>query len=200
MCAGDVALTQSRSAPPPSPCARLSRAPSTISGSDFQHGVCLPQDGPFVRHTRPRLRPTKTMRGSPRFLDASVSGRAVLSDPAAVSDHLASSGGLLLPSRFSTLSACGSSSHEAQSLHLRYGPSLALPTLSPCRYLHEPKARFPVGRLIPLAGAGIAPAGSARLTPGAPKKALMSRSMTQSNTQHLFRATPTASSADRPGR
>src|SRR5215470_889888 len=55
-------------------------------------------------------------------------------------------------------------SHEAQSLHLRYGPSVALPTLSPCRYLHEPKARFPVGRLIPLAGAGIAPAGSARIT------------------------------------
>src|SRR5262245_43476842 len=54
-------------------------------------------------------------------------------------------------------------SHEAQSLHLRYGPPLALPTLSPCRYLHEPKARFPVGRLIPLAEAGIAPAGSARL-------------------------------------
>src|SRR5207249_12151006 len=30
-------------------------------------------------------------------------------------------------------------------------------------YLHEPKARFQVERLIPLAWAGIAPAGSARL-------------------------------------
>jgi hypothetical protein len=68
----------------------------------------------------------------------------VLSDPAAVSDHLAMSGGILLPSRFSTLSARGSSSHEAQSLHLRYGLSVALPTLSSCRYLHQPKARFPV--------------------------------------------------------
>src|SRR5439155_21460285 len=54
--------------------------------------------------------------------------------------------------------------HEAQSLHLRYGPDVARPTLSPCRYLHAPKARFQVGRLIPLAWAGIAPAGSARLS------------------------------------
>ncbi len=36
------------------------------------------------------------------------------------------------------------STHEAQSLHLRYGLSVALPTLSSCRYLHQPKARFPV--------------------------------------------------------
>src|SRR6185295_2400391 len=48
-------------------------------------------------------------------------------------------------------------SHEAQSLHLRYGPPVALPTLSPCRYLHEPKARFPVGRLIPLPGRELHP-------------------------------------------
>jgi len=34
-------------------------------------------------------------------------------------------GDLLLPSRFSTLSACELSSHEAQSLHLRYGPFVA---------------------------------------------------------------------------
>jgi len=53
--------------------------------------------------------------------------------------------------------------NEAEPLHFRYGPRAALPTLSPCRYLHEPKARFPVGRLIPLAGAGISPAGSIRL-------------------------------------
>src|SRR6267378_7241000 len=49
------------------------------------------------------------------------------------------------------------SCHEAQSLHLRYGPDVALPTLSPCRYLHESKARFQVGRLIPLVWAGVAP-------------------------------------------
>src|SRR5713226_6589048 len=36
-------------------------------------------------------------------------------------------------------------SHEARSLPLQYGPDVALSTLSSCRYLHEPKTRFPVG-------------------------------------------------------
>jgi hypothetical protein len=71
---------------------------------------------------------------------------------------------LLLPSKYSTLSATGYCSHEAQSLHLRYGPSIALSTLNSCRYLHEPKTRFLVGRLIPLSRAGISPAGSAKLS------------------------------------
>src|SRR5712692_5198110 len=35
-----------------SPCARLSRAPSTTSGSDFHDSVGLPMDGPFSRPTR----------------------------------------------------------------------------------------------------------------------------------------------------
>jgi hypothetical protein len=43
-------------------------------------------------------------------------------------------------------------SHEAQSLHARYGLVIALSTFSPCRYLNEPKTRFPVGRLFPLPG------------------------------------------------
>src|SRR5258708_275292 len=41
--------------------------------------------------------------------------------------------------------------------------SSLVPTLNSCRCLHEPKARFPVGRLVPLSGAGISPAGSIRL-------------------------------------
>lgn len=90
--------------------------------------------------------------GSPRFRDASFSVRAVLSDPAGVSSPLAFCGSLLVPSKFSTLSASGLSSNEAQSLHLRYGLDVALPTLSPCCCLHEPKARFQVRRLIPLPG------------------------------------------------
>jgi hypothetical protein len=102
--------------------------------------------------------------GSPRCHDASISVRAVLLDPAGVSNSLAFCGSLLVPSKFSTLSASVCSCHEAQSLHLRYGPYFALPTLSPCRYLHEPKARFQAGRLIPLTWAGISPAGSARLS------------------------------------
>ena len=42
--------------------------------------------------------------------------------------------------------------HEAQSLYLRYGLDIALSTLNSCRYLHEPKTRFPVGRLVPFPG------------------------------------------------
>jgi len=42
--------------------------------------------------------------------------------------------------------------YEAEPLHKRYGPRVALPTLSSCRYLHKPKARFPVGWLCPLPG------------------------------------------------
>jgi hypothetical protein len=41
--------------------------------------------------------------------------------------------------------------------------SSLVPTLNSCRCLHEPKARFPVGRLVPLSEAGISPAGSIRL-------------------------------------
>src|SRR6516162_1359553 len=144
-----------------SPCARLSRAPSTTSGSDFHDGIDVPMDGPFSSSTRPVA--GQDRRGSPRFRDASFSARAVLSDPAGVSDSLARFGSLLVPSKYSTLSASGLSSHGAPSLHLRYGPDVARPTLNSCRYLHESKARFRVGRLVPLARAGIAPAGSARL-------------------------------------
>src|SRR5713101_1347304 len=144
-----------------SPCARLSRAPSTTSGSDFHNSVGLPMDGPFSRPTRFHA---QDRRGSPRFRDASVSARAVLSDPAGVSSPLARFGSLLAPSKFSTLSASGCSCHEAQSLHLRYGLDIALSTLNSCRHLHEPKTRFPVGWLIPLSGAGISPAESAGLS------------------------------------
>ncbi len=90
--------------------------------------------------------------GPPRCHDASVSVHAVLLDPAGVSSDHRRCGRLLLPSRFSTLSASGYSCHEAQSLHLRYGLDLALSTLNSCRHLHEPKTRFPVGRLFPFPG------------------------------------------------
>jgi len=76
----------------------------------------------------------------------------VLLDPAGVSNDHRPCGRLLLPSRFSTLSASGYSCHEAQSLHLRYGLDIALSTLNSCRHLHESKTRFPVGRLIPFPG------------------------------------------------
>src|SRR5215813_10570630 len=88
-----------------SPCARLSRAPSTTSGSDFHHDIGLLVDGPFGRPTRPLT--GQDRGGSPRFRDTSFSVRAVLSDPARVSDSLARRGSLLLPSKFSPLSAFG---------------------------------------------------------------------------------------------
>jgi len=47
--------------------------------------------------------------------------------------------------------------HEAQSLHLRYGLDIALSTLNSCCHLHEPKTRFPVGRLFPLPGRELHP-------------------------------------------
>jgi hypothetical protein len=42
--------------------------------------------------------------------------------------------------------------------------SSLVPTLNPCRCLHESKVRFSVGRLIPLSEAGISPAESVRLS------------------------------------
>ena len=42
--------------------------------------------------------------------------------------------------------------NEAQSLHLRYGLSVALSTLNPCRYLHVLKTRFLVSWLYSFQG------------------------------------------------
>ncbi len=83
--------SQSSSAPPlPHECTRLSRARSTISRSDFALQR-LPFSGVshIVRHTRSALTTDQDRSGSPRSLDASFFERAVHSDPAAVSGHLA---------------------------------------------------------------------------------------------------------------
>ena len=89
--------------------------------------------------------------GSPRCHDASFSVHAVLLDPAGVSDDHR-----LLRSptvAFQIFDPVGlRMCHEAQSLYLRYGLDIALSTLNSCRYLHEPKTRFPVGRLVPFPG------------------------------------------------
>ena len=52
----------------------------------------------IVRHTRRASATHRDHSGPLRFLDASFSERAVRSDPAAVSSHLAFDGDLLLPS------------------------------------------------------------------------------------------------------
>jgi hypothetical protein len=54
--------------------------------------------------------------------------------------------------------------HEAQSLHLRYGLDIALSTLNSCRYLHEPKTRFPVRWLVPFPGREFHPLEAPGLT------------------------------------
>jgi len=75
-----------------------------MSESDSHRRFGSPMDGPSSRPTPPC---GEDNDGSPRSLDASFSLRAVLSDPAGVSSGLASIGRLLLPSRFTTLSAPG---------------------------------------------------------------------------------------------
>jgi hypothetical protein len=104
-----------------------------------------------VLDTLPRL------LGISQVPNTSFSRPAVLSDPAEVSGSLASNGHLLLPSRHKTLSALGSRLHEAQSLHLRYGRTVAPPTLSQQRYRLPAQGWIPVGWLA-LIGAGISPA------------------------------------------
>lgn len=95
--------------------------------------------------------------GSPRFLDASFSIRAMLSDPAEVSSNHRRFYRLLTIA-FQVFDLVGPRScNEALSLHLRYGPNVALSTLSPCRYLHAPKTRFLVSWLCSFQGRELHP-------------------------------------------
>jgi hypothetical protein len=148
--------------PAASPWTRLSRAPSPTSGSDFHRRLCSPLVGPVRRHPRPSRLAAKTTVDLPGSSTLPFPSVPCSSTPPESPATFAPSGGLLWPSKFSTLSAPGWS-HEAASLHWRDGPDVARSTLSPCRGLHAPTTRFPVGRLVPLAGAGISPARSARL-------------------------------------
>src|SRR5664280_1450716 len=103
------------------------------------------------------LQPNQDDGGPPRCHDASISVHAVLSDPAGVSsDHRLSRSPTVA---FQIFDPVGPrlSCHEAQSLHLRYGLHIALSTLNSCRYLHESKTRFPVGRLFPFPGRELHP-------------------------------------------
>jgi hypothetical protein len=152
--AGDVSLKPVFICFAASPCTRLSRARSTTSESDFALQR-LPFSGVshIVRHTRPTLGADRDRSGSPRSLDAFVSERAVLPDPAAVSGHLALRGvptGACQP-----LLRCRPADKyltRLNSFTLRYGSRVALSTLSPVRYLPRPKTRFPVRRLHLLSG------------------------------------------------
>ena len=122
--------------------AAFPRSEYRMGESDFHHRVRFPMDGPFSRRTRLNSRSTKTT--------VDLSGPSMLPFPSVPCSQtppqspapFACCGSLMLPSRYSTLSACGSQYNEAQSLHLRYGLLFALPTLNSFRYLDESKARF----------------------------------------------------------
>ena len=99
----------------------------------------------------------------PGSSDASVSTRAVPLDPAGLPVALPVAATFPWPSTCSSVSASGHLSRGSfgfTCVTARVSPCLRF---SPCRYLHEPKTRFPV-RWLALAGAGIAPAGSAGLS------------------------------------
>src|SRR3984885_4714461 len=77
---------------------------------------------------------------------------------------IASCGDLLLPSsQYDTVALRVTINTRLNRFTCVTARSSLVPTLSSCRCLHEPKARFPVGRLVPLSEAGISPAGSIRL-------------------------------------
>jgi hypothetical protein len=74
--------------------------------SDFHRSICSPMDGPFSRHTRFGGRLAKTtvdLSGSMTLPSLNVPRSQT---PSQSPITIASCGDLLLPSRFSTLSAC----------------------------------------------------------------------------------------------
>ena len=167
--------------PAASPCTWLSHAPSTISGSDFHHSICVPSVFPSVGILGREVGSTKTVMDLPGSSTLPFLPCRALR-PRRGSSSLAVHG--CLPDAFQIFDPVGPrvagkpASHEAQSLHLRYGPDIALPTLNPCRCLHEPKARFPVERLHSLPGRESHPLEAPGF-PGAPKKDTMSASRIQ---------------------
>ena len=98
--------TSNSTCPAASPCTRLSRAPSTTNGSDFHRRLCVPQDGPFGQHTQ-SIQQTKTAVDLPGAMTLPFLSMPCSQTPPESPVTIAFSGHLLLPSRFSTLSASG---------------------------------------------------------------------------------------------
>jgi len=90
------------------------------------------------------LCPLQRPRRASQVPRRSFSDHAVLSDPAGVSGNLALPVAYCSLPGFTPCRPPGLISHEAQSLHFRYGLVVALSTLDPRHCRHRPKARFPV--------------------------------------------------------
>jgi len=146
-----------------SPCVRLSRTRSTTSESDFAPWR-LPFSGmiPIVRHTRPALCAGQDHSGSPRSLDASFSERAVLTDPAAVSGHLAVYG--VPTSACQPLRCCRPAVKYLTRLNrFTFVTARASLCLRLVRFVtSRTQDSIPGEAAAPLIGAGISPAGNTR--------------------------------------
>ena len=150
MSAGDVSRKSAFICFAASPCAQLSCALSTTSESDFHCSVCLSQEC--------SIRPAYSARFPPRAeTTVDLSGSSMLPFPNVPCS-------LTPPQSPVTIASCGDlllPSSQYDSVGLRFtiitwlnrftcvtARSSLVPTLNSCRCLHEPKARFPVGRLV----------------------------------------------------
>src|SRR5215469_11538459 len=137
--------------------------------SEYYQRIRLPlQHLPFsgsihiVRHTRSALSADRDHSGSPRSLGASLSERAVLSDPAAVSGHLATCGvptGACQPLRY-----CRPAVKYLTRLNsFTFVTARASLCLRLVRFVtSRAQDSIPGEAAAPLAGAGISPAGNTR--------------------------------------
>lgn len=103
-------------------------------------------DGPFSLHIHYEMK-------SPRISQlpsVSVSTRAVPLDPAGTFTRLANNGEQIMAFQIFDFVGFQIFFTRLNSFTLsHYGPSVALPTLNSCRYLHQSKAQFSVERLTP---------------------------------------------------
>ena len=152
----------------PSPCTRLSRAPSTLwaSPTSITASTFL-RRFPIGWPTRPR-RAGRDSDGPPRFLMLPFQTcRALRPRRSLRQSSPITTAYCCLPE----FRPCRPADKELTRLNRftsRYSPPVALPTLSSCRYLHEPKARFPVEWLSPFR-CGIFTRWKHQALPGAPK-------------------------------
>src|SRR5262249_40393198 len=116
----------------------------------------------IVRHTRTALSADQDHSGSPRSLNASLSQRAVLTDPAAVSGHLAICG--VPTSASQPLRCCRPANKYLTRLNrFTFVTARASLCLRLVRFVSSrTQDSIPGEAAAPLIGTGISPAGSTR--------------------------------------